>query len=84
MSIETEITIPQDKIESAEKWLRKHVGIGGRRYKDNLTWLGADDWFYFIQEPKYDDPSFDQQEDAVCKFVFRRERDATMFKLKWG
>jgi hypothetical protein len=74
-------------IDDLETWLTRNVGGGGRRYKEDHNWMGADDWFYHVLDrkpPEADISVSDTETESEYVFVFRRERDASMFGLKWA
>jgi hypothetical protein len=74
-----------DNINNVARSLGATVGPGTFRGNPN-TWMGTDDWFYYEQEPEFEEEITDDDEDFETQyvFVFRRDTDATMFGLKWA
>jgi hypothetical protein len=90
----TEIAIrrpDEDRLKEIDAWLKENVGPGSFRSL-KTTWLGMDDWFYYINTPDEDesDPDEDdvfdidaEYEEPNLVYAFRREADATLFALRW-
>lgn len=65
-------------------WLSDNVGQGSVRYKKN-TWMGTNDWYCYDDAPEEDEfENPEEYDSSEMVFVFRREEDAVMFKLKWS
>lgn len=85
----SEIRIPYPKIEiqqdQVEEWLRTNAGTGSVRYGGRSGeirhWLNGDDWLYYTC---YSLEDSDQLKDQDTVFIFRDERVATEFALRFA
>lgn len=73
-----------EKTDEIESWLKANAGAGSVRYGGREGeinhWLNGDDWLYYNQ---YSLGDSDQLEDQDTVFIFRDERVATEFALRF-
>jgi hypothetical protein len=71
--------------DAIESWLVANAGCGSVRYGGREGeinhWLNGDDWLYYNQYTLGDS---DRLEDSDTVFVFRDERVATEFALRFA
>lgn len=85
----TKIKIPYKNLtknhDEIEEWLANNAGKGSVRYGgregDINHWLNGDDWLYYNQ---YSLGDSDRLNDQDTIFVFRDERVATEFALRFA
>lgn len=85
----SKLVIPYEKMTSnhndIEKWLKDNAGVGSMRYggrgNEITHWLNGEDWLYYISYPEGDQ---DKLSDANTVFIFRDERIATEFALRFS
>jgi hypothetical protein len=85
----TKIKISYTKLseqhDAIEAWLAANAGSGSVRYGGREGeinhWLNGDDWLYYNQ---YSLGDSDKLEDSDTVFVFRDERVATEFALRFA
>lgn len=74
-----------EKSTEIEAWLKTHAGTGSVRYGGREGeinhWLNGDDWLYYNC---YSLGDSDRLEDQDTVFVFRDERVATEFALRFA
>lgn len=74
-----------EKIDEIESWLRDNAGTGSVRYGGREGeinhWLNGDDWLYYNQ---YSLGDSDRLEDQDTVFIFKNERVATEFALRFA
>lgn len=74
-----------EKTDEIESWLKANAGTGSVRYGGREGeinhWLNGDDWLYYNQ---YSLGDSDKLEDQDTIFVFRDERVATEFALRFA
>lgn len=85
----SQITVPYEKMTSKhdeiEEWLSKNAGVGSVRFGGRETeikhWLNGDDWLYYNAYLLGDQ---EKSSDANTVFVFKDERVATEFALRFA
>lgn len=83
------VKVPYKKMSSQtaeiESWLQANAGTGSVRYGGREGeinhWLNGDDWLYYNQ---YSLGDSDRLEDQDTVFIFRDERVATEFALRFA
>ncbi len=72
-------------IDAIESWLQANAGTGSARYGGRegeiSHWLNGDDWLYYNCYTLGDS---DRLEDQDTVFVFKNERVATEFALRFA
>ena len=85
----TKVKVPYKKMsqqnEEIETWLRTNAGTGSVRYggKEGEInhWLNGDDWLYYNC---YSLADSNRLEDSDTVFIFKNERIATEFALRFA
>ncbi len=85
----SEIRIPYQKMEGqadqVDIWLKQNAGAGSVRYGGRegeiRHWLNGDDWLYYVQYPLAEQAPF---EESVTVYIFKNERVATEFALRFA
>ena len=86
------VTVPnttkQDKEEEITSWLKENAGFGSARYGGKeghiRHWLNGDDWLYYNQWVGEFPGTVDDLDTTSTVFVFRDEKIATEFALRFA
>jgi hypothetical protein len=84
-----EIIMPYTKMQqqgnNIDDWLRANAGTGSVRYGGRegeiRHWLNGDDWLYYVQYPMAEQAPL---EESVTVYIFKNERVATEFALRFA
>jgi hypothetical protein len=85
----SEIRMPYTKMQqqgnTIDDWLRDNAGTGSVRYGGRegeiRHWLIGDDWLYYVQYPMAEQAPL---EESVTVYIFKNERIATEFALRFA
>ena len=85
----SEIRMPYTKMQqqgnNIHDWLRDNAGTGSVRYGGRegeiRHWLNGDDWLYYVQYPMAEQTPL---EESVTVYIFKNERIATEFALRFA
>lgn len=84
-----EIRIPYPKMntkqDQVDTWLTTNAGVGSVRYGGRegeiRHWLNGDDWLYYVEYPMAEQAPL---EESTTVYIFRNERTATEFALRFA
>ena len=75
----------QQQGNNIDDWLRTNAGTGSVRYGGRegeiRHWLNGDDWLYYVQYPMAEQAPL---EESVTVYIFKNERVATEFALRFA